>query len=246
MKSRMVRVAETASIIFLLGFIIFYFFGVYLFELFTPFSFEKPMDLKSAIIVDVDENPVFISEAHGILTQAGYHVIVKRGKEVSIRFLDKFGGYRLVILRAHSAIAQDGFLYIFSGEEYVWNEYIIEQLSGVYRKARISITDKKAYFALRGDALGSETGLKGSTIILMSCNGTGSIHTIKRLFERGVKEIITWDGYTDPDYVDKATLMLLNYVYKEKMGYNEAAEKVMETVGSDPVWNSRIVYLTET
>ncbi|MEM2569242.1 MAG: hypothetical protein QXT67_04810 [Candidatus Bathyarchaeia archaeon] len=239
-REQIIKMIRIAAIIVEIVVLTIYFFGDYIMEIFIPNQYEFPMNTKSAIIIDAVFNPFFINKAREILQRAGFNVTVKAGKAVSIRLLDGFGGYGLVILRTHSAVA-DGFLYIFSGEAYSWRRYVIEQLHKTYRKAHTSAGE--VVFALRGDLLGSERGLIGSTIILMGCNGTSSTNVIKKLFEKGVKEIITFDGYTDFGYMDTAVLAFLNYVYRNRLSCEEAVKKVMETVGADPTWKSQMVFL---
>ncbi|MEM2849117.1 MAG: hypothetical protein QXI36_02435, partial [Candidatus Bathyarchaeia archaeon] len=84
-----------------------------------------------------------------------------------------------------------------------------------------------------------------STIIMMGCNGTNSLYTIIKLFERDVKNIIAWDGYVDLSYSDKITLSLLKAVYEDRMDFPKAVEKVMDEYGADPLWKSRLKCLTQ-
>ncbi|MEM2696314.1 MAG: hypothetical protein QXU09_05190, partial [Thermoproteota archaeon] len=88
-------------------------------------------------------------------------------------------------------------------------------------------------------------GLNGSIIILMGCNGTNSEHAINRLFERGVKAIIAWDGYVDLDYTDRITLKLIEAVYKMGLGFEEAVKRIMDEYGPDPTYKSKFKYLTK-
>ncbi|MEM2714696.1 MAG: hypothetical protein QXL45_03135 [Candidatus Bathyarchaeia archaeon] len=206
------------------------------------------MDFSRAALVDgiglTKPNPAFLDGAHEILVGAGLKVDIYRGNQVTIRLLDNLEGYGLVILRVHSAIdAKYGFLYLFSAELYSRGRYPLEESYGAYREAYTFDGSEGPYFALRADLLGRDDGLRGSTIILMGCNGTGSEHAIKRLFERGVRAIIAWDGYVDLEYTDKVTLMLLRLVYCEGLSYGEAVQKIVDTIGPDPIWRSKPVYL---
>jgi len=85
--------------------------------------------------------------------------------------------------------------------------------------------------------------LNGSTIILMGCNGTNSEHAINRLFERGVKAIIAWDGYVDLDYTDKITLKLIEAIYKKGLNLEEVVKRIMDEYGPDPTYKSKLKYL---
>ncbi|RLI10102.1 hypothetical protein DRO25_03675, partial [Candidatus Bathyarchaeota archaeon] len=100
------------------------------------------------------------------------------------------------------------------------------------------------YFALRADLLGDKGSLSGSVIILMGCNGTNSKHATNKLFERGVKAIVAWNGYVDLEYSDNIILNLLKDVYRHGLGFQKAAEKLMSEHGPDPMWKSKLEYLT--
>jgi hypothetical protein len=173
------------------------------------------------------------------LSTAGYRVDVFRGENVTIDLLRNVGGYKVLILRLHSAIDSDvGFLYLFSGEKYIQSKYVQEQLSGAVREA---ITfDNVSYFAINAVFLGENnaTGLKGSTIILMGCNGTGSSYSIQRLLDRGVNVYIAWSGYVDLSYSDETTLALVKALYMEKSSVQAAVEEAMKEAGTEPGYNS--------
>ena len=172
------------------------------------------------------------------LSIAGYSVDIFRGENVTISLLENIGGYKVLILRLHSAIASDGFLYIFSGENYTPTKYAQEQLSGAVREG---ITfENVSYFALNAVFLGgnNQTGLKDSTVILMGCNGTGDSYTIQRLLDKGVKAYIGWSGYVDLSYSDEITLALVKALYLEKSSAQVAVGEAMREVGTEPAYNS--------
>jgi hypothetical protein len=206
-----------------------------------------------AVIIDglalTKPNPQFIEEAEDVLSKVGFDVDVYVGSNVTINLLMNIGGYELIVLRVHSAIdTKSGFLYLFSTERYNLTGYLYEQISGAVREAYTFNEREGPYFALRADLLGcsSRDGLNDSSIIMMGCNGTNSWRTIVRLFERGVKNIVAWDGYVDLTYSDKITLSLLKAVYEDKMDFPKAVEKTMDEYGVDPIWKSRLECLTQS
>lgn len=187
----------------------------------------------------------FIQGVKETLEKAKMSVDVYEGEDVTIDRLMRIGGYELLILRLHSAVdSKYGFLYFFSAERFNETAYEarFDQYVRITGAVREGVTfDGEHYFALRADLLGclNDGGLRGSTIILMGCNGTNSDHAINRLFERGVKAIIAWDGFVDPDYTDEVTFELLRAVYDEGLSYKEAVQRI----SPDPKWKSRLVYL---
>lgn len=217
-------------------------------------STSSPVDASKAAIVDgigfTRPNPLFIQSVKEILEEAGLSVDIYEGRDVTIDLLRRIGGYGLLILRLHSAIdPKYGFLYLFSAEKFNETEYEIrfdeERKTGAVREGITFEGD--AYFTLRADLFGylNRGGLNGSIIVLMGCNGTNSNHIVDRLFERGVKAIIAWDGYVNLDYTDKITLKLVEAVYKEGLSFEEAVNKIMNDYGPDPTYKSKLRYLVK-
>ncbi len=207
------------------------------------------VNLSKAVIIDgialTKPNPKFIQGVKEILSQAGLEVDVYQGEKVTIELLRNISGYGLIILRVHSAIYKRyGFLYLFSAEKYSAYKYISEQIQGAVKEAYTFNENEGPYFALRADLLGDKGSLSGSVIILMGCNGTNSKHATNKLFERGVKAIIAWNGYVDLEYSDNLTLNLLKAVYEHGLSFKKAVEKLMNGYGPDPLWKSRLEYLT--
>jgi len=218
----------------------------------SPFKSLEPQqptntDVSKAGIVDglwdEEPNPTMTEKMTQYLSNAGYTVDVYRGKNVTIDLLRNLSGYKVLIMRLHSSIHADNFLYLFSGEEYTQSKYVAEQLTGAVKMAFTFNESHPPYFALNAIFLGSNSpeGLKGTTIILTGCNGTGEQYVIQRLFERGVKTFISWDGYVDLSHSDEATLELVKVLYSEGLGTREAVDKVNQKIGPDPFYKSKLV-----
>jgi hypothetical protein len=218
----------------------------------SPFRSLEPQQstntdvLKAGILDglwDKEPNPTMIESVTQYLSNAGYTVDVYRGKNVTIDLLRNLSGYKVLIMRLHSSIHVDNFLYLFSGEEYTQSKYVAEQLTGAVKMGITFDKNDPPYFALNAVFLGNNNpnGLKGTTIILTGCNGTGEQHVIQRLFEKGVKTFISWNGYVDLSHSDEATLELVKTLYSEGLGYEEAVDKVNQEVGPDPFYKSKLV-----
>lgn len=216
---------------------------------------SSTVDMSRAAIIDgigfTRPNPSFIQGVRGMLKEAGLRVDVYEGKNVTIDLLRRVGGYGLLILRLHSAVdPKYGFLYLFSAERFNETEYETrfgeERRTGAVREGRTF--EGEGYFTLRADLLGyvNQGGLSGSIIILMGCNGTNSEQATSRLFERGVKAIIAWDGYVDLNYTDEITLKLIEAVYKKGLSLEEAVNKIMDEYGPDPIYKSKLKCLIKS
>jgi hypothetical protein len=176
------------------------------------------------------------------ISNAGYKVDLFRGTNVTVDLFRNIGGYKILILRLHSAIHTDEFLYIFSGEKYTESKYVNEQLTGAVRKGYTFNESETPYFVLNAVFLGNNNpiGLNGTTIIMTGCNGTATPYVIQRFFERGAKAYVSWDGYVGLSHSDEATLRLVRAMYSEGLSPKEAVEKVMREVGPDPFYKSQL------
>lgn len=209
-------------------------------------SSKSGIDAAKAVILDglyVDSpNTAFSQSLENYLSNAGFKVDVFEGENVTIDLLMNIAGYKLLILRLHSAVHSDGFLYVFSGEKYSQSRYGAEQVHGSVRKG---ITfEGKEFFAINAVflAVNNPSGLNGSTIVFMGCNGTNDALSIRRLFDKGVKAYIGWNGYVDLSYSDRAILTLARDLYVDKMTVKDSVEEVMREVGPDPLYKSVLEY----
>jgi hypothetical protein len=208
---------------------------------------QTTVEVPKAVILDAlyagPQDLAYEQSLTNYLSIAGYWVDVFRGENVTIDLLRSVGGYRVLILRLHSAIGSaGGFLYLFSGEKYTQSKYVQDRLWGAVREG---ITfDNDSYFAINAVFLGGNkpTGLKDSTIILMGCNGTGDSYSIQRFLDRGVKAYIAWTGYVELSHSDDATLALVKALYLQGSSVQAAVEEVMKEVGTELGYNSVLEY----
>jgi hypothetical protein len=209
---------------------------------------ESDATFRRAVVVDglysTRPDSVFTENIENILKEAGFHVSFFQGDSVTVDLLRNIGGYELVVLRLHSGVHTDNFLYLFSAEPYTEFKYVTEQLSRVVRKAYTFDEDDPPVFALNSVLLGASSpkGLSGSTIILMGCNGTGDSYSIERYFERGAKAYVAWDGYVDISHSDEVILELLRDLYSRGLNLEAAVKKVTNEIGPDPFHGSSLKY----
>lgn len=194
-------------------------------------------------LYDIAPNSTLIESMVQYLSNSGYMVDVYRGTNVTIDLLRNIGGYKILILRLHSAVHTDGFLYVFSGEKYTESKYINEQLSGAVRKGYTFDESEPPYFALNSVFLGklAPNGLNGTTLIMMGCNGSASQYVIQRFSQEGIKAYISWDGYVNLPHSDEATLRLVKAMCLEGLSPKAAIEEVNKEVGPDPSYKSKLI-----
>jgi hypothetical protein len=203
---------------------------------------QRGVGVPRAVILDglygSSPNEVFLDNVSRCLTRAGFRVDVFRGENVTVDLLRGLGGYGVVVLRVHSAINLDGRLYVFSGEPFSSSKYWFDVVSGTVKKAEDF--EGNFYFAISIELLGSSVkdGLKGSSIVLMGCNGTDDSLGVKKLFERGVRVFFGWNGFVNLSHSDLATSVLMRALYVEGLGPMDADREAMSAVGPDPSYET--------
>jgi hypothetical protein len=209
----------------------------------APGSGQRPgSEVPKAAILDglysSSPNVVFLDNLSDCLVADGFRVDVFKGENVTIDLLRNISGYDVLVLRLHSAINIDGRLYIFSGEPYSPSKYWYDVLSGSVKKAEDF--EGNFFFAISLQLLGSnkQDSLKGSTIMLMGCNGTDDSWGVKKLLDKGVSAFFGWNGYVDLSHSDQATLALMRALYVEKLGPRDADQEAMAAVGPDPSYKT--------
>ena len=192
------------------------------------------------------EDIVFEQELTNSLEHSSesYKVDVFRRENVTIDLMKNVEGYKILILRIHSAIGNDGFLYLFSGENFTKDRYQGDQLLGAVREGIPYNGQNESYLALNAVFLAANkpNGLKDSTIILMGCKGMGDLYSIERLIGKGVKTYVAWNGDVDLSHSDEATLALVRALYLDNLDVKAAVDKVMLEVGPDSYFESKMEY----
>jgi hypothetical protein len=181
------------------------------------------------------------------LQEAGFEVDVFRGTEVTVDFLKTVpNGYKLVILRMHSALHEDQ-LYLFTGEPYSVGKYTQEQQFQIVKEAYATETEEsQPVFAVNwGFIKRCMTGkFNGTLVIAMGCDGTLDPVIIEEFMNQGAVGYISWDGPVLISHSDTATLHLTEALYLEELSVEEAIEGTNNQVGADPEHGAVLEYYT--
>jgi len=203
-----------------------------------------------AAIVDqlnlTQPNAGFVETATDILEQAGYAVDYYSGEAVTVEFFRSFPAqpYELIIFRVHSALgSEDGqpadWVTLFTADSYRETWYVSEQKTR--RLSKVSYyEDGPSYFGIMpGFVRSSMKGdLRGSTVLMMGCDGLATETIAEALVERGAKAVVSWNGLVSADHTDAAAEQLLRYLVTEGLTLPEAVEKTAAEVGPDPAYGS--------
>jgi hypothetical protein len=213
--------------------------------------------LKAAIIDQLyilEPNQDFIDQAKAYLEAADFDVDVYQGKQVSVNFYRQLPKqrYNLIIFRAHSGLMQrqeDSQVmvkeetYLFTSEAYSKTKYVREQLTDQMLPAKM-VEDYPSVFAINSKfLLASMSGRFEDTVIIMMGCGTTYLSDMAGAFVlKGASTYIGWDSGVGIDYVDKATLLLVNNLCIGNMTVEEALAETMAQEGADPLTGSRLRY----
>lgn len=246
-RTRLISTAITCIIIFSLIALLSYYLTSY-FAGSNPQTNENNGDLngnspKAALIdalYSTHPNQEFTESLNQTLREAGFKVDVFQGTEVTVDFLKKMpNGYKLIILRMHSALGTNNQLYLFTGEPYSIGKYTQEQYLELVKEA-YATQDSQSVFAVNWGFIKRCMTQKfnRTLVIAMGCDGTLDSWAIQEFINQGAVGYVAWTGPVLMSHSDEATLYLIQALYTEKLQLEEAVEKTNNQVGEDPEWGA--------
>ena len=188
-------------------------------------------------------NDKFTNSLTETLQEAGFEVDVFQGTEVTVDFLKTVpNGYRLVILRMHSALLADQ-LYLFTAEPYSVGKYTQEQQFQIVKEA-YATEDSQPVFAVNwGFIKRGMTGKFNNTLVIaMGCDGTRDPVMIQEFMNQDAVGYMSWNGPVLLSHSDAATVYLTKVLYLENLPAEEAIERTNNQVGPDPEHGTVLAY----
>jgi len=207
-----------------------------------------------AAIVDhlslTSPNQTFIAAATNILKQAGYAVDYYSGEKVTVDFYRNLPccGYKIIVLRVHSGHNPERqMIGFFTSEVYSQSKYVNEQLTD--RLERVAFGNPPSegeltYFAINHLFVkySMKEKFNNTFIMMMGCYGLEYPSMAEALIEKGAKVYISWNGSVLASHTDQATTHLLQHLITEKQTIKNAITQTIREVGTDPAYNSRLIY----
>ena len=181
-------------------------------------------------------------EMASLLEGCGYQVDSFLGEEVTVEWLRKMGSYRVVVLRVHST-CNNGMVWLFTGERYSPEKYVLEQLADEVHKARPSL-EAEHVFAVGSDFVRHfmVDRFSGALVVLMGCDGLTGTDLAEAFVEEGASAYVSWDGPVSLEHTDEAFLCLLEAMTVQRLPLGEAVGYANDLVGADPDYNSTIAF----
>ena len=207
-----------------------------------------------AVIIDqlysLQPNEAFIQEVTEVLEGYGFNVDVYQGDEITVDFYRSLParGYKLIIFRAHSGLlGSKGEIIrrtcLFTNEAYSETQHVVEQLADRLAMAR---TDEHHPWVF---AIGSEfitESMVGefpdTVVIMMGCSGLYIEDLAQAFMQKGASTYMAWDASVGLDYVDDATITLIQKLYSEELTVEEAVAETMAEEGPDPNYGAVLKY----
>lgn len=214
------------------------------------FAQQNPVP-KAAIVDHLSTswpNPAFVEESTNILRGAGYRVDYYKGEDVTVELYRSLPslGYKLIILRVHSAYVPSYLsLAMFTSEPYSKQRYVYEQLRNRVASGYIEpyqeedprylvITDKFVRSSMEGS-------FDGAIIVMMGCKGIKKCAATAFL-EKGASAYVGWDGLVSARHTDQATVRFLKKFLNDNQTIAQAVTQTMSEVGYEAEYRSSFLF----
>lgn len=219
----------------------------------SPTGSNNSGELKAAIIDQLYSfgysNEDFIQQTTQELEDYGVEVDLYQGDEVTVDFYRKLPslGYKLIIFRAHSGLihADESKAImktcIFTNEPYNRGKHRSEQLKEEVAMARVS-EGEPFYFAIGPTFItDSMKGQFHNTVIIVTGCSCLYLNDLAQAFiDKGASAYLAWDRTVDLDYVDEATMSLVENLCSEGFTLKKAVDLTMATKGPDPKYHATL------
>ena len=209
--------------------------------------------LKGAIVdqlYSLEPNEAAIGQMTQELTDYGFEVDLYQGDEVSVDLYRQLPGYghELIVFRAHSGLLRGKGERIertclFTNELYSETKHVAEQLSDQLAKARIDeyhpwifgIGDEFVTQSMEGE-------FDNTVIIMMGCSCLYLEDLAEAFINKGASAYLAWVATVDLDYVDDATLSLVENLCSKELTVKKAVAETMAEKGPDPHYGAVLKY----
>lgn len=209
-----------------------------------------------AVIVDqISErwpNPAFVMRMTAQLQDAGYEVDYVPAARVGVDFYRDLpgAGYRLVILRSHSArrvVAgeKSDSATLFTNEapdaDHPLDELVAHRLGVV----QYDDGPGEHFIGVRPEFI--EQDARGefdsrTLVVLMGCDGARSDRLARAFIRRGAAAFVSWDDIVTVPQTDAATEDLLARLLAGDTSLPDAVSATMAALGRDPLAGARLAY----
>lgn len=189
-----------------------------------------------------DPDADFTNSLNKTLQEEGITLDAYEGATVTVDFLEKLeGGYKLLILRMHSALSSTEELYLFTAEPYDSGKYTQEQQFQLVKEAYATASTQPVFAVNWGFVERLMTGkFNGTTVIVMGCDGADDPLISEEFIKQGAVGYVGWNGPVLLSYSDSATLKLVQDLVLKNQTLTDAVADTNVQVGPDPASGSTL------
>ena len=212
--------------------------------------------MKAAIVdqlSDSSPNQTFVETSKSLLKNASFNTYYYSKAAIDVNFFRNLPsrGFRLIILRVHSAInEQSDLLVFFTAEPFsdsaAGTTYLSDFLCNPPRLVRARMYEgAEPFFGITPAFIESMKGEFNHTIIMMmGCTGLEPNHIsmAQALIKKGAEVYIGLDGLVSPSYTDHATTKFLQKLLTENKTIQNAVIETNSEVQPDPVYKSKLAW----
>lgn len=198
-------------------------------------------------------NEDFTTKITQDLEDFGFQVDLYQGDDITVDLFRNLPAhnYKLIIFRGHSgAVASNPQdlesiigTYLFTNEPFNPMKYTRERLKDELAPARVG--EGYPYVFAIGPKFIINT-IKGNfdnaIIIVDGCSCLYDKDLAQAFTQKGASAYLAWDATVDLDYVDEATMTLIQNLCSERLPVNKAVDLTMAIVGPDPKYGAVLEY----
>lgn len=201
-------------------------------------------------LYNLQPNEAFIQQVSEVLEAYGFIVDLYQGDEVTVELYRRLPayGYKLIVFRSHSGLLgkEEEVIprtCVFTNELYSETRHVTEQLTDQLAMARID-KNHPWVFAIGAKFVSEsmERQFPNTAIIMMGCSGLYVEDLAKAYVQKGASIYIAWDVSVGLDYVDSATIALIEKLLSRGVNIGEAVRETMEEIGPDPYFGAALRY----
>ncbi len=197
---------------------------------------ERPAGINVLVIDPISKNPDMIPSVVKVLDGTGYSVTHVIGSDVTVDRMKRLEGVDVLIMRVHSSVKDDA-VWVFTGEMYDNNRYLVEQMTDEIHRARTS-TEGNNLFAVGSSFFERYLPeIDGVQVLVMGCDSAQSRELADVFLGKGASLYVSWDGPVSLEYTDLVFTRILGH-FTDRKTMDEAVEMVCHELGGDPHFKS--------
>jgi len=197
-------------------------------------------------------NEEFTTKVTRELENYGFEVDLYQGDAVTVDLYRNLPGYSLVVFRAHSGPigptnprglnASIG-TYLFTNEPYSQIKHPREQLNHEVNPAKVA-EGYPLVFAIGPKFVTNRMNgnFHDTVLIVGGCACLYNEDLAQAFIARGASAYLAWNSTVEMDYVDEATISLVENLCSERLTVKKAVDLTMATKGADPKYHAALEY----